>query len=154
MRLSNRLLFTALLIIDRVLGTHLAEKELSRREAKVAQYKQRMNELEEQLKRLEELLESLNLRLCLLYLQERSLIWPDRWLRFDPADPGEERGLDLLIEHLVKPRLATVDTETAVQGHYVYHIQPHWEVIREFFVQHQADLEPGLSGWLAQQAAS
>ena len=153
MRLSNRLLFTALLIVDRTLGTHLAEKELARREAKVVRYKQQVSELEEHLARLEWMLESINLRLCLLYLQERSLMWPDRWLRFDPADPGEEHGLDLLIEHLVKPRLATIDTETVTQGHSVYHIQPRWEAIRDFFVQHQADLEPGISGWLAQQAA-
>ncbi len=152
MRLSNRVLFTVLLIVDRVLGTRLVEKELARREAKMMQYRQQVGELEEHLERLEGLLESINVRLCLLYLRERSLMWPNRWLRFDPADPGEERGLDLLIEHMVKPRLATIDTETVAQGHYVYHIQPRWEAIRAFLAQYQAELEPTLSGWLTQQA--
>jgi hypothetical protein len=150
MKARDRILFTALVLVDRLLGTHLVEKELSRREAKVARYRARMMELEEQLTKLEDLLEAINLRLGLLYLRERSLLSPERWLSFDPNDPEEDRGLDLLVEHLVKPHLATIETDQVEEGHYVYHLQPDWVAIRAFFAEQQADLEPEIEGWLSE----
>ena len=149
MKARDKILFTALILVDHLLGTHLVEKELARREAKVARYRAQMTELEEQLTRLEGLLGALNLRLCLLYLRERSLLSPERWLSFDPNDPEEDKGLGLLIEHLVKPRLATIEMDKVEEGHYVYHLQPDWAAIRAFFAEQQADLEPGLKGWLS-----
>ena len=148
MKTKDRILFTALILVDHLLGTNLVEKELSRREAKVARYRARMTELEKQLTRLEGLLGAINLRLCLLYLRERSLLSPERWLSFDPNDPEEDRGLDLLIEHLVKPRLATIEMDKVEEDHYLYHLQPDWAAICAFFVEQQADLEPDIEGWL------
>jgi hypothetical protein len=139
-----------LVLVDHLLGTKLAEKELSRREAKVTCYRARMTELEKQLLKLEGLLGGINLRLCLLYLQERNLLLPERWLSFDPDDPEENRGLDLLIEHLVKPNLATVEIDKVGEDHYLYHLQPDWMAIRAFFVEQQADLEPSMKGWLSE----
>jgi len=146
----DKVLFTALVLMDHLLGTHLAEKELARREAKVARHRAQMTELEKQLARLEGLLGAINLRLCLLYLRERSLLSPERWLSFDPNDPEEERGLDLLIEHLVKSRLATIEMDKVEEGHYLYHLQPDWAAIRDFFAEQQADLEPDMKGWLSE----
>ena len=150
MKVRDKILFTALVLVDHLLGTHLVEKELSRREAKVARYRAHMTELERELTKLEDLLGAINLRLCLLYLRERSLLSPERWLSFDPNDPGEERGLDLLIENLVKPRLATVEMAKVEEGHYVYHLQPDWAAIRAIFAEQQADLEPDMEGWLSE----
>ncbi len=149
MRARDKILFTTLILVDHLLGTNLVEKELARREAKVARYRARMTELEKQLIRLEGLLEAINLRLCLLYLRERSLLSPERWLSFDPNDPDEDKGLDLLIEHLVKPRLATIEMDKVEEGHYVYHLQPNWAAIRAFFAEQQAELESSMEGWLS-----
>ena len=149
MKARDKILFTALILVDHLLGTSLVEKELSRREAKVARYRTRMTELEKQLTRLEGLLGAINLRLCLLYLRERGLLSPERWLSFDPNDPEEEKGLEMLIEHLVKPRLATIEMDEVEEGHYVYHLQPDWAAIRAFFAEQQADLEPDMKGWLS-----
>jgi hypothetical protein len=146
----DKILFTALVLADHLLGTNLAVKELARREAKVARYRAQMMKLEKQLTGLEGMLEAINLRLCLLYLQERSLLLPKRWLSFDPNDPEEDRGLNLLIEHLVKPRLATIEMDEVEEGHYVYHLQPDWTAIRALLAEQQADLEPGLKGWLSE----
>jgi hypothetical protein len=137
-----------LILVDHLLGTNLAKKELSRREAKVARHRAQMTDLEKQLTRLEGLLEAINLRLCLLYLQERSLLLPERWLSFDANDPEEDKGLNLLIEHLVKPRLATIEMDKVEEGHYLYHVQPDWTAIRAFFAEQQADLEPDMQEWL------
>jgi hypothetical protein len=145
----DRILFTALILVDHLLGTRLAEKELARREAKVTRYKAQMTELEKQLTRLEGLLGAINLRLCLLYLRERNLLSPERWLSFDPNKPEEDKGLDLLIEHLVKPGLATVETDKVEESHYIYHLQPDWAAIRAFFTEQQADLGPSVEGWLS-----
>jgi len=144
----DKILFTALILVDHLLGTNLAKKELSRREANVARYRAQMTELEKQLTRLEGLLGAINLRLCLLYLQERSLLLPERWLSFDANDPEEDTGLNLLIEHLVKPRLATIEMDKVEEGHYLYHLQPDWAAIRAFFAEQQADLEPDMKRWL------
>ena len=150
MKTRDRILFTALVLVDHILGTNLAGKELSRREAKVARYRAQMVKLERQLTRLEGMLEAINLRLCLLYLQERGLLSPVRWLSFDPNDPEEDRGLGLLIEHLVKPRLATIKMDKVEEGHYVYHLQPEWVAIHALLAEEQADLEPGLERWLSE----
>jgi hypothetical protein len=150
MRARDKILFTALVLVDHLLGTHLVERELARREAKVAHYRDHMMELERELTKLEDMLGAINLRLCLLYLRERSLLSPERWLSFDPNDPGEERGLDLLVEHLVKPRLATIEMDKVEEGQYIYHLQPDWKAIRAFFAEQQADLEPDIEGWLSE----
>ena len=149
MKARDKILFTALILVDRLFGTRLAEKELSRREARVAGYRSQMMELEQQLTSLEGLLEALSLRLCLLYLQERSLLLPERWLSFDPNDPEEDRGLDLIIEHLVKPRLAAVEMDKVEEGHYVYHVKPDWTAIRLLLAEQQIDLEAEMEGWLS-----
>ncbi len=145
---SDRILFLLLIIIDRLLGTSFTEREVNRRRAKLAEYKARLEVVEEQLTRLENTLETLNLRLCLLYLWERNLTWPNRWLRFDPADSQDDKELDLLIHYLVKPRLATIDEEEVTEDHYVYHIKPDWTAIRALLASQQVKLETDMGLWL------
>lgn len=148
MSLADRILFILLVIIDRLLGTSLTEREVNHRRARLADYRANLEAIEEQLTRLENTLETLNLRLCLLYLWERNLIWPDHWLRFDPADPQDDRELDLLISYLVKPRLAAIDEEKVTMDHYVYYLKPDWTAIRTLLTSHQVKLEPDLRLWL------
>jgi hypothetical protein len=149
MKAKDKILFTILILLDHLLGTNLVQKELSRREAKVARYRARMTELEKQLTKLENMLGAINLRLCLLYLRERNLLSPERWLSFDSNDPEEDKSLELLVEHLVKPRLAAIEMDEIEEGRYLYHLQPDWAAIHAFLVEQQADLEPGLREWLS-----
>jgi len=165
MRTNDKLLLASLSIIDRLFATNLLEKEVARRKAKLARSKARLAEISEQLVKLEELLDAANLQLCLLYLRQRELLLPHRWLHFDPANPNEEQGLDLLINHLVKPRLAAIEIQEASprepalslskgsargveKNHYTYRLEPNWAAIRAFLTQREADLQPEIADWL------
>jgi hypothetical protein len=95
-----------------------------------------------------ELLEAANLQLCLLYLRQRNLLSPQRWLHFDPVNPQEDQGLDLLINHLVKPRLAAIEMQEVESNHYIYRLKPDWAAIGDFLAQREADLQPEIANWL------
>ena len=97
MRIGDRILLVGLGIFDRLFATNFLKREVARRKAKVARSEARLAEISEQLVKLGELLEAANLQLCLLYLRQRELLSPHRWLHFDPANPQEDQGLDLLI---------------------------------------------------------
>jgi len=148
MRIADKIWFVGLMVIDRLFATNLVEREIARRKARVAYYEARLAEMGEQLVRLEEMLEAANLQLCLLYLQQRELLWPHRWLQFDPADTREDQGLDLLIEHLVKPRLAAVEVQEVGKNHYLYKLEPDWEAIGDFLAQRDFELQPEIADWL------
>ena len=150
-------MLAGLVIIDRLFGTSLVEREVTRRKAQVARHEARLSEISEQLVKLGELLETANLQLCLLYLRQRNLLLPQRWLYFDLADSQEDKGLDLLIHHLVKPRLAAIDMQEASsrgsargieKDRYVYKLAPDWAAIGDFLAQREADLQPEIAGWL------
>jgi len=140
-----------LIIIDRLFATNLVEREIARRKAKIARYEAHLAELAKQLATLEERLEAANLQLCLLYLQQRELLLPHRWLRFDPANFEEDEGLDSLIEHLVKPRLAAIEVQEVGQNHYIYKLDPDWAAIYAFLSRWEEDLQPEVADWLAQK---
>ena len=148
MKTRDKIFFLILILLDRLLGTDLVEKELARRKAKVARYEAQLTALEERLATLESRLETIQLRLCLLYLRERSLRHPESWLRFDPADPVENEGIDWLIDHLVKPRLAALQEEQVIHNHYIYHLRPDWEAIRRLLAREGVALDPSLAAWL------
>ena len=157
MRIGYRILLAGLVIIDRLFATNFLEREVARRKAKVARYEARLTEISEQLAKLGELLEAANLQHCLLYLRQRNLLSPQRWLHFDPADPQEDQGLDLLINHLVKPRLAAIEMQEASsrgsargveKNHYIYKLEPDWTAIDAFLAQREADLQPEIADWL------
>jgi hypothetical protein len=148
MRIGNRILLASLVIIDRLFGTSFVERELARRKATIARYEARLAEISEQLLKLDGLLEAANLQLCLLYLRQRELLSPQRWLYFDTANPQEDQGLDLLIHHLVKPRLAAIEMQEVEKNHYIYRLEPDWAAIGDFLSRREADLQPEIADWL------
>ena len=93
-------------------------------------------------------MEAANLQLCLLYLRQREFLSPRRWLHFDPANPQEDQGLDLLINHLGKPRLAAIEMREAEKSHYIYRLAPDWAAIGDFLAQREAELQPEIAEWL------
>ena len=157
MRIGNRILLASLVIIDRLFGTSFVEREVARRKAEVARHEARLSEIGGQLVKLGELLETANLQLCLLYLRQRNLLLPHRWLYFDLANSQEDEGLDLLIHHLVKPRLAAIEMQEASsrgsargieKDRYVYRLSPDWTAISGLLAERQADLQPEIAEWL------
>ena len=157
MRTSDKILLASLGIVDRLFATDFLEREVARRKANIARSEARLAEISEQLLRLGGLLEAANLQLCLLYLRQRNLLSPQRWLYFDSANPAEEQGLDLLINHLVKPRLAAIEMQEASsrgsargveKNHYIYKLEPYWAAIGAFLAQQEADLQPEIVDWL------
>jgi hypothetical protein len=152
-------------IIDRLFATDLLEREVARRKAELARSEARLAEISQQLAKLEGLLEAANLQLCLLYLRQRNLLSPQRWLHFDSANPKEDQGLDLLINHLVKPRLSAIEVQEASsrgpalslskgsargveKNHYIYKLEPDWAAIGDSLAQWKADLQPEIADWL------
>ncbi len=165
MRIGDKILLAGLGILDRLFATNLLEREVARRKAKVARSEARLAEISQQLAKLEGILEAANLQLCLLYLRQRELLLPYRWLYFDAANPQEDQGLDVLIEHLVKPRLAAIEVQEASsrglrraqsrrsargveKNHYIYRIEPDWAAIGDLLTQREADLQPEIADWL------
>ena len=148
MRTSDKILLAGLGIVDRLLATDFLEREVARRKAKVARSEARLADISEQLVKLGGLLEAANLQLCLLYLRQRNLLLPHRWLHFDPANPQDDQGLDLLINHLVKSRLAAIEMQEVEKNHYIYRLEPDWAAIGDFLAQREADLQPEIADWL------
>jgi len=157
MRTGDKILLAGLGIVDRLFATNFLGREVARRKAKVARSEARLAEISEQLVKLGGLLEVANLQLCLLYLRQRNLLSPQHWLCFDSANPEEEQGLDLLINHLVKPRLAAIEIQEASsrgsargvgKNHYIYTLKPNWAAIGAFLAQREADLQPEIADWL------
>jgi hypothetical protein len=145
------MLLVGLTIIDRLFATNFVEREIARRKANVAHYEARLAEISEHLVELEGLLEATNLQLCLLYLRQRELLSPHRWLHFDTENSQEDKGLDLLIDHLVKPRLAAIEIQEVKKDRYIYQLEPDWMAISAFLAQWQADLQPEIADWLDQK---
>jgi len=148
MNAGDKIRLMGLGIIDRLFATNFLERAVARRKAKVARHEARLAEISEQLVRLGGLLEAANLQLCLLYLRQRNLLSPHRWLHFDPANPQEDQGLDLLINHLVKPRLAAIEMQEVEKNRYLYRLEPDWAAIGDFLAQRKADLQPEIANWL------
>ncbi|HID86851.1 MAG TPA: hypothetical protein EYP55_05660 [Anaerolineae bacterium] len=136
MRLRDRLIFGFLTLLDWLLGGDLTERELSRREARVAQQEARLRVLEERLAEMEERLsrakmvvEAEDLWLCFAYARQRLARDPRGELRLDSSDPMEDKAADFLIEHMVKPGFATVRMEEGPEGRHIYYIKPAWQKI-------------------------
>lgn len=151
----TRLWMTGLLLLDRLLGTDLTERELARREAKVAAQEARLIAIRQRMAELDELLAITELELCLLYLRQRHLLRRDTWLRFAPAEAeAEEKGLDLVIEQLVKRGLASVRTEPLGEEAYIYHLRPDWTAIASRLAVYHEALDAEVTTWVQAQAAA
>ena len=151
MRWSFWLWTRTLLVVDRLLGTHLVEWELGRRQRRIDRLVTEMDAVNRDLNALAEELAFLRLVLCLVELKARSERDDvEDWLRFVPRSDGDESLLDNAIECLVKPQLASVDVESAGTGCYVYHLRPKWEVlITRLYGRSEAS---ELIAWLEEQA--
>lgn len=65
---------------------------------------------------------------------------------FDDADPAQNTMADALIRFLVKPLLATVDTEEVAAGHYRYHVTLDWAGMQRTATLAGVDLNAALAG--------
>jgi hypothetical protein len=117
-------------MIDRLLGTHLVERELARRQLKIERLVARIEAVNRDLDVLAEDLVFYQLVLCLIELKARSERDDlDDWLRFASQDDADEPLLDSAIECLVKPRLASIDVEPSGLDNYIYCLHPDWAAI-------------------------
>jgi hypothetical protein len=146
-------LFLGLAIVDRLFGTSWVQRELDDRRERLATYQARMGDIEQEVDLLGERLEGLHLQLCLLYLRHRHMADVEDWLRFESGS-SDEPGLDLLIEHLVKPRLAAIEMQETAPGHHVYRLRPDWEAIVAAMGDGLETLEPETLAWLRQWTAN
>ncbi len=140
-----------LLMLDRLLGTRLVERELARRQAIIERLVARVEAINRDLEALAEELAFYRLAVCLAELKARGERegWDD-WLRFAPHSDGDELLLDSAIECLVKPRLAAIDVEPAGPGNYIYRLHPDWAAI--IARVRGTALASELMAWLEEQA--
>lgn len=153
MRFRDRILFLGLSIVDRLFGTRWVQRELERRRQRLAEYQARMANIQQEIDYLQVRLEGLHLQLCLLYLRHRHMTGLEDWLRFESGG-SDEPGLDILIEHLVKPRLAAIEVQETTPGHHVYHLRPDWKAIATAVGDALKMLEPETLTWLRQQVVN
>ena len=144
-----------LLIIDKMLGTHLLDRELARYQVRIDALVKRVDAVSQEIDTLAEALAAYRLTLCLIELQIRSERADlDDWPCFAPGADGrlEDEGLlDSVIDCLVKPRLATVDVEPMDEGRYLYRVHPNWSTIQTRLEGTQPPSE--LLVWLDTKAA-
>lgn len=155
MNIWIRLWFAALIITDRLMGTRLVEWKMARLQHRVETYEAQAAAIQQQREELKRLLHATQVELCVLYLHQRRLLRPETWLRFAPATSADdEQTLDLLIDRLVKPGLATVRTETIGEvgarspRPYVYHLRPDWNAIADLLSARKEHLDPMTAAWL------
>jgi hypothetical protein len=141
--------FAGLVVIDRLFGTRLVERELARLQSHIATFETQASVLQQQIEEANRLLHAVQVELCVLYLHQRRLLLPEAWCRFAPAEGADEGNhLDLLINRLVKHGLATVRTEATGERVYVYYVQPDWEAIADLLGNWQELMTPVVSTWL------
>ncbi len=155
MNIWTRLWFAVLIVTDRLLGTHLVERELARLQRRVETFEAQASAIRQQMEELNRLLHVVQVELCVLYLRQRHLLRPETWLRFAPAESAdEERGLDLLIGRLVKHGLSTIRTEAVGEQTYVYHLCPDWPAIADLLSARKELLDPVTAFWLDKMRSS
>ena len=151
----DHLWFAVLITTDRLLGTHLVERELARLQRRVEAFEAQASAIRQQMEELNRLLHVVQVELCVLYLRQRQILRPETWLRFAPAGSvDEERCLDLLIGRLVKHGLATVRTEAVGEQAYVYHLRPDWAAITGLLSAWKEHLDPVTAFWLDERRSS
>jgi hypothetical protein len=144
-----RLRYAALAVADRLLGTHLVDREMVRLQHHLEAFQEQALTLRNQMEDLNQLLHIVQVQLCVLYLRQRHILRPESWLRFAPAESAdEERDLDLLIGQLVRHGLSAVRTEKAGDDTYVYHLRPNWTAIVDLLGGWQESRDPATAAWL------
>lgn len=153
MKFRDRVLFLGLAVVDRLFGTRWVQAELERRRNRLAEHRARVANIEQEIDHLQVQLEGLHLQLCLLYLRHRYMADLENWLRFESGG-SDEAGLNLLIDHLVKPRLAAIEMHETAPDHHVYHLHPDWRAIAAAIGDAAKMLEPETLAWLRQRATN
>lgn len=153
MRFWDRVLFLGLAVVDKLFDSHLVQREMERRRKHLAVYQARVTNIQQKIDDLETQLTGLHLQLCLIYLRQRYMTDLDNWLRFETGG-DDERGLGLLIEYLVKPRLAAIEMHEIAPRHHVYYLRPDWTAIAVAIGDTPETLELETFVWLQQRVAS
>jgi hypothetical protein len=149
MNIWTRVRYVAFAISDRLLGTHLIDREMAQLQHHLEVFEDRTTTLREQMEDLNRLLHIVQVQLCVFYLRQRYLLRPESWLCFAPAESAsEERDLDLLIGRLVRYGLSAVTTEKVGEDTYVYHLQPDWEAIVDLLGSQPESQDPVTTAWL------
>jgi hypothetical protein len=152
-RFWDRALFLGLAVVDKLFGSHLVQREMERRQKHLAICQAQVTNIQHKIDDLETQLTGLHLQLCLVYLRQRYMMDLDNWLRFETGG-DDERGLDLLIEYLVKPRLAAIEMDEIAPRHHVYYLRPDWTAIAVAIGDTPETLELETFVWLQQRVAS
>jgi hypothetical protein len=139
-----RLLAAGLALIDGLFnvdwGERLLERQTDRWQARLVHLQEEVNRLEAERNRVQSQAEALALHAATIYLGGHSLVHHE--LRFDPADPHEERVLDATVDLLVKNRLAAIEDREVEAGHHVYYLEPDWSAIRGRLAEAMETAEP------------
>ncbi len=144
-----RLWIALLVVADRLLGTHLVEREMKRLQRLLSGFERQADALRQQMRELNQLLYVVQVEMCVLCLRKRQLLRPDDWQRFAPHESTEdEKLLDLVIDRLVKQGLCTIRTETVGENVYVYYLNPDWEAIVNLLNVWRDKLDPVTVEWL------
>jgi len=152
MGFRDRLLFMLLTIGDKLFGAVWVQHELERRRARLAGYQSRVEAIQQETSQLESRMEALHVQLCMLYLRQRHMTHLENWLHFESGG-DDEPGLDLVIEHLVKPRLAAIEMYQNSPDSYTYHLHPDWQAIAGAMGDSVKMMERETLVWLQQQTA-
>jgi len=153
MKFRDRILFLGLALVDKLFGSNWVQRELDRRQKRLTVYRERIANVQREIDDLESHLDGLHVQLCLLYLRHRYMADLDNWLRFETGG-SDEQGLELLIEYLVKPRLAAIEIHQVAPKHHVYFLQPDWAAIAVAIGDSPEMLEMDTLVWLHQRVAS
>ncbi|RLC67739.1 MAG: hypothetical protein DRI48_01480 [Chloroflexi bacterium] len=151
-----RLRFAVLILADRLLGTHLVDRELARLQQHIEIFEKQASTIRKQMGELNRLLHLIQVQMCVLYLHQRYLLRPESWLCFAPAEStAEEKELELLIGRLVKHDLAKIRTESLGDQRYVYYLRPDWDALVNLLNTGEPQyLDPVVTSWLDEMRSS
>jgi hypothetical protein len=126
-----RFLSVFLATVDSLLNVRWGERTLERMagrwQERITQLDENLAHLEKERENLEHQAEAIALHVATFRLGSRTLSGDA--LRFDPADPHDERILDATIDLLVKRKLAAIEPEEIEPGHFAYSLDLDWMAI-------------------------
>jgi hypothetical protein len=152
MRWTTWLWVHLLLSADRLWGTRFVTWELERRQRRIERLTAVIAAVNQDLAERAQELAFYRLIVCLLELKSRSECGEmGDWLHFVPQSEPETSLFESVVDCLVKPRLAQVDTERLGPGCFAYRLHPDWPAI----IAHLSarPVAPELTRWLADQTS-
>jgi hypothetical protein len=144
-----RIMSSFLGLVDGILnvqwGEHLLERMSNRWQRQLQQLNESLAALEDERNQIHDQLEALALHIAAICLAGRRVACSE--LRFDPAIPHDDELLDASIALLVKPRLATIESEEIEPGHFIYHLEPDWTAIHSRLSTAANQAGPEIAEW-------